>query len=333
MPDDRPEIRPAAADSVHTPSSGREVLVAGSLAYDQIMTFPGKFQDHILPDKLHMINLSFLVEDLKMRRGGCAANIAYTLALLGERPRILATAGHDFADYGGYLEGLGIDVSGIRTFDDEATACCFITTDQADNQITGFHPGAMTRARELSLAAAAGERPAAYAIVAPDDPEAMIRHCREAKQAGVPLLFDPSFQVIAFDGDTLRECADGADFVLTNDYELAIFQDKTGLEDDGLLELAPVWVATLGEKGSRILSRDGGAIEVPAVAAREVVDPTGAGDAFRAGFLAGLLRELDLATCARLGSTAAVYAVESRGTQEHRYTREELAERYRETYD
>jgi adenosine kinase len=325
------EATPAPA-GIFKPHADREVLVAGSLAFDQIMAFPGKFQDHILPDKLHMINLSFLVEERRIRKGGCAGNIAYGMALLGERARVVASAGNDFGDYRAFLEELGVDLSQVRIYD-EPTAACFITSDRANNQITGIHPGAMSRARELSMAAAAEGRSPAYAIVAPDDPEAMVRHCREAKEAGVPLLFDPSFQVIAFDGGPLREMADGADFVLLNDYELSIFQDKVGVDDAGCLELAPVWVVTLGEQGSRILRRDGDPIDVPAAPVRtEVLDPTGAGDAYRAGFLAGLLRGLDLGVCGRLGAVSAVYAVEQYGTQTHHFTPAEFEERYRESF-
>ncbi|HUF78063.1 MAG TPA: carbohydrate kinase family protein [Thermoanaerobaculia bacterium] len=320
------------ADPIATPSTGREVLVTGSLAFDQIMAFNGRFQDHILPDRLHMINLSFLVEERRVQKGGCAGNIAYGLALLGERSRIVAAAGYDFEDYRRYLDELGVDTSGIRIFEEEPTGACFITSDRANNQIVGFHPGAMKRARELSLAEAARTRPAAYAVVAPDDPEAMVRHCREAKQAGLPLVFDPSFQVIALDGPVLREMADGAEVVLVNDYEYAVFREKTGLSDAEVLRLARIWVVTLGEKGSRILVRGGERLEVPPAKAREVVDPTGAGDAYRAGFVAGLLRGLDLGVCGRLGSVSAVYAVERYGTQAHRFTPEELAARYHESF-
>lgn len=319
-------------DLIATPSPGREVLVTGSLAFDQIMDFPGKFQDHILPDKLHMINISFLVEERRVQRGGCAANIAYGLSLLGERARIVAAAGHDFDEYRAYLEEVGVDASGIRTFPDEPTAACFITTDRADNQIVGFHPGAMARARELSLKAAVGKPKPAFAVVAPDDPDAIVRHCREAKEVGIPLVFDPSFQVVAMDGDSLRQAARGARVVLVNDYEYAVFQDKTGFGEMELLDLAPIWVVTLGEKGSRITVVGDEPIEVPACPAREVVDPTGAGDAYRAGFVAGLLRGLDLPTCGRMGSVSAVYAVESYGTQAHHFTREEFGRRYREAF-
>lgn len=320
------------ADPIATPSDGKPVLVSGSLAFDQIMDFPGKFQDHILPDRLHVINISFLVEERRVQRGGCAANIAYGLALLGERARVVGAAGNDFGDYLGYLSELGLDTGGIRIFDDEPTAACFITTDRADNQIVGFHPGAMARTRELPLVDAGARDAFSYAIVAPNDPEAMLRHAREAKEHDIPLLFDPSFQVTDLDADALREAADGAEVVLLNDYEHAVFREKTGLSDQELLRLARVWVVTLGEKGSRILVRGGQRIEVPAVPAREVRDPTGAGDAYRAGFLAGLLRGLDLETCGRMGSVSAVHAVESYGTQAHRFTVESFTRRYREAF-
>jgi adenosine kinase len=314
--------------------SNREVLVTGSLAFDQIMDFPGYFKDHILPDKIHMINLSFLVSDFRKQRGGCAGNIGYSLALLGERPRILATAGADFGDYRRWLAEQGVDVSAIAVHEDEVTASCFITTDLADNQITGFHIGAMKRARELSLgAAAASGNPhrSALAVVAPDDPEAMSRHCREAREAGVPFVFDPSFQVIAMDGDTLREAARGARAVVLNDYEFAVFQEKTGLDRDGVLALAEMWVVTYGENGSEILC-PGGRVPIPAARALEVVDPTGAGDAYRAGLVAGLLRGVDLGVAGRMGSVAAVYVIERYGTQNHRFTAAEFWQRYRENF-
>lgn len=314
--------------------SGKRVLVAGSLAFDQIMTFPGYFKDHILPDKIHMINLSFLVDDFRKQRGGCAGNIAYTMALLGERPTVVATAGGDFDEYREFLDGEGIETGEIVVHGDETTASCFITTDKADNQITGFFIGAMARARELSLAAVAGRDGggAALAVVAPDDPEAMSRHCREAKQAGVPLVFDPSFQVIAMDGPTLHEAADGAFCVILNDYEFAVLQEKTGLSEKELRRLAELWVVTYGEKGSDILRSSGQKIAVPACPVSEVVDPTGAGDAFRGGFVTGLLRGAELPVCGRMGAVAATYCIERYGTQSHRYTREEYWARYRRAF-
>jgi adenosine kinase len=312
--------------------SAKRVLVAGSLAFDQIMTFPGYFKDHILPDKIHLINLSFLVDDFRKQRGGCAGNICYTMALLGERPTAVATAGGDFGDYRAWLDGEGVDTGEIRVHDDLVTASCFITTDKADNQITGFFIGAMARARGISLAEVAARGGAAYAVVAPDDPEAMARHCREAKQAGVPLVFDPSFQVIAMDGETLRAAADGAYAVILNDYEFAVLQEKTGLAEKELRRLAELWVVTYGEKGSDILRASGERIPVPACPVTEVVDPTGAGDAFRGGFVTGLLRGAELPVCGRMGAVAAAFCIERYGTQSHRYGRDEFWARYEQAF-
>ena len=319
-------------ESFRPPSRQGRVLVTGSLAFDQIMDFPGHCKDHILPEKIHQISISFLVEEFRKQRGGCSGNIAYSLALLGERPSIVAAAGSDFGEYRAWLVEQGVDVSSIAVHPDDVTASCFITTDRADNQITGFFPGAMRRAKELSLAAAAGDG-ARLAVIAPDDPEAMLRHCREAREAGLPFVFDPSFQVIALDGEALAEAARGARAVIVNDYEYAVFREKTGKDGEALFELASLWVVTYGEEGSRILLPGGGSITVPAARAGEVVDPTGAGDAYRGGFVAGLLREAPLGVCGRMGSVAAVYAVECYGTQSHRYTREEFWRRYRDNFD
>lgn len=320
--------------SLQTTDSDGYVLVTGSLAFDQIMDFDGDFKDHVLPDKIHTINLSFLVKEFKKQRGGCSANIAYSLSLLGRRSKILAAAGGDFGEYRDWLTGHGIDVSGIRLHEDEVTACCFITTDRADNQITGFHPGAMSRARELSVleALGEGERPR-LVIVAPDDPEAMVRHCRETREVGIPLAFDPSFQVIAMDGDTLRDAARGAAIVFVNDYEFAVFQEKTGITGERLFDLADMWVVTLGEKGSEILTSTADKVVVPAARPRQVIDPTGAGDAYRSGFLAGWVQGRELSVCGRMGSVAAVYAIECYGTQSHAYGRDEFERRYEENFE
>ena len=307
-----------------------QVIVTGSLAFDQIMVFPGKFKDHILPDKLHIINISFLVSEVRQQRGGCAGNIAYTLALLGQEPRIVATAGIDFADYDAWLRQHGVDTSQVRVVDGLKTASCHITTDQDDNQITGFYVGAMEHAAELSLKASLGERPA-LAIVAPDDPDAMVRHCREAREARLPFIFDPSFQVTAMDGAALAEAAEGAAVMMVNDYEYAVFSEKTGKNGDDVFDLIDLLVVTLGGDGSKILFR-GGEIEIPPARVNGVADPTGAGDAFRAGFAAGLTQGFGLDVCGRMGSVTAAYAVEHKGTQAHAFTREEFAERYRENF-
>ncbi len=309
-----------------SPATGT-IVVAGSLAFDHIMTFPGLFKDHILPDKLHVINISFLVDRLERKRGGCGGNVAYSLALLGERPRLVATAGHDFGEYRAFLDAKGVDTGGVRIVEEETTASAFITTDQSDSQIQGFYVGAMSRAPELDLRELAGDD-AALCILSPDDPEAIARHCSEARELGVPFFFDPSFQVTHMSGDTLRDCARGARAMLLNDYEQAVFEDKTGYRGDALFELVDIVVVTLGGKGSRILRADQPPLEIPPAKIEKAVDPTGAGDAYRAGFLAGYRAGFELAVCGRMGSVAAAYAVEQYGTQDHDYTREAFDRRY-----
>lgn len=306
------------------------VLVTGSLAYDYILTFPGKFGDHILPDKLHMINLSFLVPHVKKQRGGCAGNVAYTLSLLGERPSILAAAGHDFEPYANWLRQQNIVIDHVKVFDDEMTATCFITTDQIHNQITGFYIGAMKHAQELSLKGPC--EGVDVVIVSPDDPEAMKRHCAEAKKGTARFIYDPSFQVIAMDGDFLWEGARGAYALILNDYEFSIFLEKTGKTVAELHAEIEVLVITLGEKGSRMLTADGQEILIPSVTTEDAVDPTGCGDAYRGGFIAGLVNNCTLEECGRLGSVASVFVVEEYGTQNHHYTMSDFARRYRGSF-
>jgi adenosine kinase len=316
---------PAPAPS---PVSDRDqIIVAGSLAFDHIMTFPGLFKDHILPDKLHVINISFLVDKMERLRGGCAGNVAYSLALLGQKPRIVATAGHDFTAYGRFLAEQGVDIEAIQIIEDETTASAFITTDRSDSQIQGFYVGAMARAAELELSSLAGNR-ARVCIISPDDPRAMVRHCDEARKAGLAFFFDPSFQVTPMDGPTLRECTRGAKALMLNDYEFAVFREKTGCRGPELFELVDFAVMTLGAEGSRILLPNADAIEIPPASVARTVDPTGAGDAFRAGFLAGWMEGRDLPVCGRMGSVASAYAVEKYGTQSHSYTRQEFDQRY-----
>lgn len=312
-------------------NNSRQIIVAGSLAWDNIMDFPGLFKDHIKADKAHVINISFLVDRLTRQRGGCAANIAYTLALLGERPRIVAAAGNDFGDFRQWLVEQGVDVEGIAIHPDEMTATCYITTDQADCQITGFYVGAMPRAREISLREAAGENPG-MVIIAPDDPEAMIRHAGECREAGLPFLFDPSFQVTAMEGEPLARASQGAKALFLNDYEFSVFREKTNKTAEQLRAEHEMLVVTYGGKGSEVLLSDGATVEVPAAKVENVVDPTGAGDAFRGGFMAGLQRGYDLGVCGRMGSVAAVYCIENYGTQNHTYSQDEYFTRYRDNF-
>jgi adenosine kinase len=311
-------------------SQESRVLVTGSLAYDYILTFPGKFGDHILPDKLHMINLSFLVDRVTKQRGGCAGNVAYTLALLGELPSILAAAGHDFDPYAGWLRDQGVNIDNVRVIASEMTATCFITTDQVHNQITGFYVGAMKHANELSLKQACGK--AQVVIVSPDDPEAMKRHCEEAKEVDAKFVYDPSFQVIAMDGDFLWQGARGADALVLNDYEFSIFLEKTGKTIEQLHEEIETLVVTLGEKGSRILQRGQDEILVDPVVTENAVDPTGCGDAYRGGFITGMVNGCSLKECGQLGSVASVFVVEQYGTQNHHYSMAEFAQRYQQAY-
>ncbi len=306
------------------------VLVTGSLAYDFILTFPGYFKEHILPDKLHMINVSFLVDKVKKQRGGCAGNIGYTLALLGEKPRLLAAAGHDFGPYQTWLEEHGVNTEAVAIIEDEMTATCFITTDQSHNQITGFYVGAMPQAKELSVTENLGA--AEFVIVSPDEPEAMLRHCREAKEAKTPLVYDPSFQVIAMDGEFLWESARGSKALILNDYEFAMFQEKTGKTTEEMHQEIEILVVTLGEQGSKILPRGNDEIVVTPIKTEAAVDPTGCGDAYRGGFITGLVNDCSLLECGQLGSVAAVFVVEQYGTQNHHYSTAEFAKRYQETY-
>ena len=311
-------------------NSNCRVLVTGSLAYDFILTYPGKFQDHILPDKLHMINVSFLVDQVKKQRGGVAGNIAYTMALMGERVRILAAAGHDFEPYNEFLKAQGVETGDIKLLDDEMTATCFITTDMKHNQITGFYTGAMSHASELSVKDTL--KGADYVIVSPDDPEAMKRHCQEAKEAGATLIYDPSFQVLAMDGEFLWEGARGAKALVLNDYEFAMFQEKTGKSIEELHQEIEVLVVTLGDQGSRIMPRGQDEIRVQPCTVDKAVDPTGCGDAYRGGFLTGLVNDCSLLECGQLGSVASAFVVEKYGTQSHSYSKAELAARYKKVY-
>lgn len=302
------------------------ILVTGSLAYDRIMDFPGHFSDHILPEKIHVLNVSFTVNSLTEKFGGTAGNIAYALSLLGEKPIILATIGRDYHRYFEWLTKNNIACDNITIIEEELTGSAYITTDQADNQITGFFVGAMSHAAELSLRESLGERPA-ICIVAPDDPGAMMRHCKEAREAGVPFIFDPSFQVTAMDGETLTAGSRGALAVMVNDYEFAVFEEKTGKKGDAVFDLVDMAVVTLGGKGSKILLK-GAELGIPPAKVDKFVDPTGAGDAYRAGFATGLMRGFELEVCGRLGSVTSAFAVEHNGTQQHRYSKEDFVERY-----
>ncbi|MGA8014715.1 MAG: carbohydrate kinase family protein [Candidatus Dormiibacterota bacterium] len=300
------------------------IAVTGSVAFDTIMVFPGRFSDHILTDKTHLINVSFLVNRLERRRGGTAANIAYTLALLGERPLLCAAVGSDFTEYGASLSRSGVDTSAVLGCDDVPTASCFITTDHEDNQITAFFPGAMARAVDIDLRFTEGVE---HVVVAPDAPDGMAAHIAQAREMGVKLVFAPAQQIPAIADSTLVAGLDAAWLVVGNDYELELVRNRVGRDIEALAERSLV-ALTRGARGSEIHGH-GQVIRVPAVPARQVVDPTGAGDAYIAGLLAGLRRHLDLELAGRMGSLAATYAVEQHGPQAHRFSLAEFAARYR----
>jgi adenosine kinase len=306
------------------------IFVSGSLAYDRIMDFPGRFADHILPEKIHILNVCFMVNGLVERFGGTAGNIAYNLALLGESPVILATAGaRDFAPYRDWLRSLGLPLEGVKPIPEEVTAGAYITTDLADNQITGFNPGAMKYASQYRFPRLNPSR--VLAIVAPGNLEDMLAYTRFYRKKGVRYIFDPGQSIPAWGAAELKEMATGALALIANDYELELFQEKTGLKGADLLALTPVVITTRGEKGSELRTA-AGQQKVAAARPRRVQDPTGAGDAYRAGLLKGLARDLPWALAARLAATLASFAVEQPGTQEHQVSREDFWERYQENF-
>lgn len=306
------------------------IVVTGSIAFDYIMVFPGHFKDHILPDKVHVLSVSFLVESMKRQRGGTASNIAFNLALLGERPTVMATVGEDFADYRLWLEEQGVDTSAIKVVPGEFTSSCFINTDLQDNQITAFYPGAMSQAHTLSLRAA-NLREAGLVIISPNDPGAMAAYAAECRELGIPYLYDPSMQAPRMSADELRAGFAGARVLTGNDYEFAMMAEKLGISEPELRQLVPITVVTKGEQGSSIFV-EGTEYTIPAARPRTVVDPTGAGDAFRAGFVKGMAHNLPWEVVGRIASLSAVYAVEQAGTQQHHYTLRAFTERYRENF-
>ena len=306
-----------------------QIFVSGSLAYDRIMDFPGKFSDHILPDKIHILNVCFVVNGLKEKFGGTAGNIAYNLALLGERPLILATVGNDFDKYETWLRKHDLPLSGIRHISEELTAGAYITTDMSDNQITGFNPGAM---KYPSLCHFDGVKPReALAILAPGNVEDMVDYSRTYKKNKIPYMCDPGQQISSLRGEQLSEIIAGCELLISNDYELEMIVQATGLRKVDLLKRTKAIISTLGDKGS-LVCQPQYEVAIPAVEALRVLDPTGAGDAYRAGLIKGLVLGKDLEDAARMGATCASYAVECYGTQEHRFSQDEFWERYRAAF-
>jgi len=304
------------------------LVVTGSIAYDYLMSFPGTFTEQLLPDHLSRVSLSFLVDTMDKRRGGCAPNIAYTLALLGERPVLMATAGQDFGEYRQWLNEAGVDTSLVKDVPEKFTASFFCSTDSANNQIASFYTGAMAHAAELSFRAAG---PVDLAIISPNDPAAMTQYAEECRALGLRFIFDPGQQCARMSGDELADGLAGAEVIICNDYELELLLKKTGLAEGDLLARTNRLVVTRGEHGSSVITNAGRA-DVPAVPPHRLVDPTGVGDAYRGGFMKGLVRGADDRVCARMGSVAAAYALEHVGGQSHAYTWTEFLRRYQEHF-
>ena len=307
-----------------------DILLTGSVAYDYLMTFPGLFREQILPERLESISLSFLVESMSRQRGGVAPNIAYSMALLGARPRVMATVGEDFEEYRAWLEAKGVDTSLMEVVPGVYTASFFATTDQASAQIASFYPGAMGHAGSQSLKDLPSKPE--LVLVSPNEPGAMTKFAAEAREMGIPYLYDPSQQVLRLDGKELARDMEGAHFLFCNDYEFGLISKKTGWSLDQMLEHVKILVITRGKDGADLYA-DGETVHIPTVPEDEIVDPTGVGDAFRGGFLAGLSHGFEWKLCGEIGSLAAVYCLEQNGPQNHRYTREEFVTRFRKHID
>lgn len=304
-------------------------LICGSLAFDTIMVFNDRFKNHILPDKLHILNVAFLVPDMRREYGGCAGNIAYSLAMLGGSPRIMATVGDDFQPYRDRLQQLALDASYVRAVPNTFTAQAFITTDLDDNQITAFHPGAMNHSHENR---ASDAKDISLAIIAPDGRDGMLQHAQQLRDAGIPFVFDPGQGLPMFNGDELKSFLQWATYVAVNDYEAQLLQDRTGETIESLAKHVKALVVTMGAEGSHIYA-EGQRFEIPPVKADRVIDPTGCGDAYRAGLLYGISQNMDWAITGRLASLLGSIKVAHRGAQNHRFTRDECAQRFKERFN
>lgn len=306
------------------------IVCTGSIAYDYLMTFPGKFRDQLIADKLENVSLSFLVDSMVKQRGGVAPNIAYTLALLGDRPAVMGTVGEDFGEYRDWLESQNIDTTLIKAIQGKFTASFFANTDLVNNQISSFYTGAMAHASEISLRDLPNKP--TLVVISPNDPQAMYQYSLECQELGIPYLFDPSQQVARNPGDQLLVGVKGAQSLFVNEYEFELLQKHTGLSEQEILKHVEFMVVTCGERGARVYA--GGQVYlIPTVPPAQIVDPTGVGDAFRGGFLRGYTLGFDWPVCGRMGSLAATYALEQRGTQNHYYTLDEFVARYRQHFD
>mgnify|MGYP001578969367 FL=1 len=303
-------------------------LICGSIAYDNIMVFPDHFKNHILPEKIHVLNVAFLVPEMRRDFGGCAGNIAYNLQMLGGEPVMMATVGDDYAPYAARFEQLNLTQSHVRHVPDTFTAQAFITTDLADNQITAFHPGAMNFSHLNSVK---DTRDIRLGIIAPDGRDGMLQHAREFHEAGVPFVFDPGQGLPMYNGEELLDFIDKADYIAVNDYEGQLLQDRTGCSLESLADRAKALIITLGAQGS-IIYADGKQFAIPCIKPKEIVDPTGCGDAYRAGLLYGIVNHLDWQTTGQLGSLMGALKIAQRGGQNHQFSRDEIDQYYFENF-
>lgn len=303
-------------------------LICGSIAYDNIMVFQDHFKNHILPEKIHVLNVAFLVPEMRREFGGCAGNIAYNLKMLGGEPVMMATVGDDYAPYAARFEQLNLTQSHVRHVPETFTAQAFITTDLADNQITAFHPGAMNFSHLNSVQ---DTRDIRLGIIAPDGRDGMMQHAREFHEAGIPFVFDPGQGLPMYNGEELLGFIDKADYIAVNDYEGQLLQDRTGHSLESLADKARALIVTLGAQGSLIYA-GGRKFEIPCVKPKEIVDPTGCGDAYRAGLLYGIVNNLDWQTTGQLGSLMGSLKIAQRGGQNHQFTRDEIDQYYFESF-
>ncbi|WP_292996327.1 carbohydrate kinase family protein [Nitrosomonas sp.] len=303
-------------------------LICGSIAYDNIMVFPDYFKNHILPEKIHVLNVAFLVPEMRREFGGCAGNIAYNLKMLGGEPIMMAAVGDDYAPYAARFEQLQLTQQHVQHIPDTFTAQAFITTDLDDNQITAFHPGAMNFSHLNSVKDTSDIR---LGIIAPDGRDGMMQHAREFHEAGIPFVFDPGQGLPMYNGEELLDFIDKADYIAVNDYEGQMLQDRTGRSLESLANQAKALIITLGAQGS-IIYADGKKIEIPCVKPKDVVDPTGCGDAYRAGLLYGIVNNLDWQATGQLGSLMGSLKIAQKGGQNHRFSRDEIDQYYFESF-
>lgn len=304
------------------------VLICGSFAYDNIMVFPDRFKNHILPDKVHMLNVSFLVPELRREFGGCAGNIAFNMKLLGDDPVPMGTVGSDFASYAAWMDKFAINQQHVRVKADHFTAQAYITTDIDDNQITAFHPGAMNLAHETAISEASNIR---LGIIAPDGRDGMIQHAQQFADAGIPFIFDPGQGLPMFNGDDLLQFASQATYIALNDYEAQLFENRTGLTAEQIAERVEALIITRGAQGSHIYT-DNKRIDIPCAKAARVADPTGCGDAYRAGLLHGILHGKSWEITGRIASLLGAIKIEQYGTQNHQFTAEQFAARFEQEF-